>query len=717
MTNIRYEVDGDGVAHIVWDMPGRTMNVLHAESIAEYAAAVERAIADPTVKGAVVASAKPAFIAGADLPWMETLTAEVAGEAPKARARRLFDEFMKGQLLFRKIETCGKPFAAAINGTALGGGFEVALACHFRVATDDPRAQIGLPEAKVGLLPGGGGLTRMVRMLGAAKALPLLLEGRALTPPKALELGLVDEVAADVVAAAKARVLAATPDSLVKPWDRKGFKPPGPDPRVARDAGQWSAAITLLHKQTKGNYPALQAIEEAVYDGWVVPMDTAVRIETRYLVKLLLGANARAMIRTNFINLQKANKLTRRPKAVPERKLRKIGVLGAGMMGAGIAHVAAQAGLEAVLIDRDQASADKGRARTLELETRACPDKAQTVANRITATVDYAALAGADLVIEAVFEDRAVKAEVTGKARAALGPEAIFASNTSTLPISGLAEAYEPRARFIGLHFFSPVEKMPLVEIILGRETGDEALALAMDFVKTIRKTPIVVNDSRGFYTSRVFATYTQEGLRMLAEGVKPALIENAGKAIGMPMPPLALCDEVAIDLIHRVAAATKRDLGDAYVQPPFDALVDAMVERGRIGKKARRGFYDYPAEGEKRLWPGLAELAPPSAEQPGVEELKSRLLLIQCVEAARCLEENVVTDPADADVGALLGWGFAPWTGGPLSHIDTLGPERFVALCEGLAQRHGPRFAPNALLRRMAAEKRGFYGGADRAA
>jgi 3-hydroxyacyl-CoA dehydrogenase/enoyl-CoA hydratase/3-hydroxybutyryl-CoA epimerase len=705
MADIAYSVDGDGIATIVWDMPGHSMNVLNAESVAEYEMAVDRAIGDPAVKGAIVTSGKPSFIAGADLPWLEQLTQRGPDETERAHAKRLYDNLMRSQLLFRRIEKGGKPFVAAINGTAAGGGFEVCLACHWRIAADDPRIQIGLPESKVGLLPGGGGVSHFVRMLGIAKALPLLLEGRMLSPAKALEAKLIDEVApaSELLARAKAWILGAQADQLVKPWDKPGFVTPGPDPRLHRDGGQWSAAITLLHKKTKGNYPALQAIEEAAYDTWLPPMDTAIKIETRYLVKLMLGANARNMIRTNFVNMQRANKLARRPAQVPGRAIKKVGILGAGLMGAGIAHVAAKAGIDVVLIDRDQATADKGRQHTADTDAAA--------AAHITAAADFAALKGVDLVIEAVFEDRAVKADATKKALAVVGADTIFASNTSTLPITGLAETWSKPENFIGLHFFSPVEKMQLVEVILGKKTGDDALALAMDFVKAIRKTPIVVNDSRGFYTSRVFGTYTNEALRLLVEGVKPALIENSGKAIGMPMPPLALCDEVALDLILRVADATKADLGAQYETPPYEALMTKMVKGlGRLGKKARKGFYEYPSDGPKRIWPGLGDLAPVAAEQPSYDEVKTRLLIAQAIEAARCYAEGVVTDPADADIGAVLGWGFAPWTGGPLSYIDTMGADKFVALCDELAQRHGPRFAPNPFLRDLAARKGSFY-------
>jgi 3-hydroxyacyl-CoA dehydrogenase/enoyl-CoA hydratase/3-hydroxybutyryl-CoA epimerase len=415
------------------------------------------------------------------------------------------------------------------------------------------------------------------------------------------------------------------------------------------------------------------------------------------------------MVRTQFINLQRANRLARRPAAVARNRFSRIGVLGAGLMGSGIAHVAARAGLGVVLLDANQEAAERGlghirrQQQTAVERGRIGEAEARFIVERVQPTADYARLADAELVIEAVFENREVKAEVTRRAEAVLGAEAVFASNTSTLPITGLAQASGRPERFIGTHFFSPVERMPLVEIIRGARTGEEALAWSMDFVRQIGKTPIVVNDSRGFYTSRVFGTYTREAMLMLAEGVRAALIENAGKAAGMPMAPLALSDEVAISLIYQITAQTAKDLGDKYRPTAADRLIAEMVERhNRPGRRAGKGFYDYPADGPKRLWPGLSSLVPEAATQPSVDDVKTRYLAIQALEAARCLEENVVTDPADADVGAILGWGFAPWTGGPLSYIDMLGTGRFVELCDRLAQQHGERFLPNPMLRNL---------------
>jgi 3-hydroxyacyl-CoA dehydrogenase/enoyl-CoA hydratase/3-hydroxybutyryl-CoA epimerase len=721
MANLTLARGEDGVAVITWDMPGRSMNVMNDTSMAEFAAAVDQALSDPETNGVVITSGKPAFIAGADLDWLEAMLAGTPGEPKEARIRSLFDTFMDVHRLFRRIETAKKPFVAAINGTALGGGFEVCLACHHRIATDDPRALLGLPETKIGLFPGFGGTQRYLRMLGALDALPLLLEGTSLSPAQALARGLVDKVApsAELVSRAKDWIGSAPAEALVKPWDKPGFTVPGVDPRTLAGVQAFSAANAMQRAKTYGNYPALDAIQSVVYRGMLVPLDTGLRIEAKAFAKLALDPRARNMVRTQFINLQRANRLARRPAAVARKRFSRIGVLGAGLMGSGITHVAARAGIDVVLLDVSEEAAGRGvdhirrQQQTAVEHGRIAEAEARSIVARVTPTADYARLAGAELVIEAVFENREVKADVTRRAEAVLGNETVCASNTSTLPITGLAQASGRPERFIGLHFFSPVERMPLVEIIRGERTGEEALAWSMDFVRQIGKTPIVVNDSRGFYTSRVFSTYTREAMLMLGEGVKPALIENGGKAAGMPMPPLALSDEVAISLIHHITAQTAKDLGDKYQETAADRLIAEMVERqNRPGRRAGKGFYDYPSDGPKRLWPGLSQLAPEAARQPSVEEVKSRYLVIQALEAARCLEENVVTDPADADVGAILGWGFAPWTGGPLSYIDMLGTGPFVELCDRLAQRHGEQFLPNSMLRDLARHGSAVYTG-----
>ncbi len=708
---IDYNVDGDGIATITWDMPGRSMNVLSEESIPAFAEAVEKAGADDAVKGVIVTSAKEAFLAGADLEMILRMT------NPNQSAAKKFEHVESLQTMFRNMEKIEKPFVAAINGTAMGGGYEICLACNYRIAADNPRSQIGLPEVKVGLLPGAGGTQRLPRLIGIQAALPLLLQGKALAPDKALAQGLVDKVvpAGDLLAEAKRWILEEGKAS--QPWDENGFRIPGGGPTSPKAAPVIMAGNAMAHEKAGDNYPAIPAILSCVYEGLIVPIDVGLRIEARYFTSLLLGSEARNMVRTLFINKGKADKLARRPEGIPPTDLKKVGVLGAGMMGAGVAYVSAMAGLEVVLIDRTIEEAEKGKAYSETLIDKAIKRKKASAEDKdkllgqITPSVDYADLDGADLIIEAVFEDRGIKADVTAKAEAVIPETSVFGSNTSTLPISGLAEASARPKNFIGIHFFSPVEKMPLVEIIMGAETSDETLAKALDYVKRIRKTPIVVNDSRGFYTSRVFSTYVSEGIAMLGEGVIPALVENAGKGAGMPVGPLVLADEVSMTLMKHVRDQTREDLGDKYQPGPSEDVVDLFVDQlQRVGKKAGKGFYDYPEDGQKHLWPGLAEQFPVAVEQPDPEELEKRFLYIQAVETARCMEENVVTDPADADVGAIFGWGFAPHTGGVLSFIDTVGLEAFIAECDRLAQAHGPRFAPPKLLRDMAAKGETFY-------
>ena len=717
--NIRTETDADGIVTLVWDMPDRSMNVLSGASVAEFAAAVDKAIADPAVKGVVVTSGKKDFIAGADLSMLEGQSAGAGkGTDKTAVAKTIYDGIMSFNLVLRRIEKAGKPFVAAINGTALGGGLEVCLACHHRIVADETRIQLGLPEAKVGVMPGAGGTQRLPRLMGVMAALPLMLEGKSLAPQDAVARGMVHKAvpAASLIDEAKAYIRAG--GKAVQPWDEKGFRIPGGDPYSSGGKQLFMGGNAMLHARTYDNYPAQKAIMSAVYEGTQVPIDAALRIEARYMTTVMMDPTARNMIRSLFINMQRANKLASRPQGYAPSKLDKIGILGAGMMGAGIAHVSAAAGLEVVLIDRSIEDAEKGKAYSAKLldkqveRGKITAEKRAALLAKIVPSTDYGLLKDADLVIEAVFEDRAIKADVTAKAEAVLPPHAVFGSNTSTLPITGLAKASKDAAKFIGVHFFSPVDKMQLVEIIRGKETSDATLAVAMDYVQRIKKTPIVVNDSRGFYTSRVFGTYTREGMMMLAEGVAPALIENVGKMTGMPMPPLALADEVALDLIYKVGKQTRADLGDAYRAGPIDGLIEKLVvELGRLGKKAGKGFYEYPADGKKRIWPGLADLVPHADEQPDPQELRKRFLYAQAIETARCYEENVVTAPEDADIGAILGWGFAPWTGGPLSLIDTIGAAEFVKECDRLAQAYGERFAPNALLRRMAETGGTFYG------
>jgi 3-hydroxyacyl-CoA dehydrogenase/enoyl-CoA hydratase/3-hydroxybutyryl-CoA epimerase len=731
METFKIEVDADGVALITFDVPGRSMNTLTAQVTRELPEVVARIRDDAAIKGAVITSGKSnGFCAGADLAEMGSgLFGDASGG--EVAVRGIYDRVFALNRTFRDLETCGKPVAAAINGLALGGGFELTLACHHRVLADDPKAQVGLPEAKVGLLPGGGGTQRLPRLIGAQAALMLMPEGKTLRPKEALGQGLVHQVvpADQVVEAAKTWV--REKGDAKQPWDKDGFKLPGGGPYTPMGSQVFIMGNAMLRKQSYGNYPAVVNIMKCVYEGLQVPMDAAIRIESRYFVKTLMTPQARAMIRTLFLSMQELNKGSARPQGIAPSEAKKVSVLGAGMMGAGVAYVQAMAGIETVLIDTAQEAAEKGKSYSDGLlkkrVSRGQMDQAKSDATlaRITPTTDFAAVEGSDLIIEAVFETREIKADVTRKAEAHLRPDAVFGSNTSTLPITGLAEASQRPENFIGIHFFSPVDKMMLVEIIRGEKTSEETIAKAIDYVLKIKKTPIVVNDSRGFYTSRCFSTYLTEGMEMLAEGVAPAIIDNVGRATGMPRGPLEMHDDVALDLSYKIGQQTRRDLGDAYVPSPADPIVEKMVtELGRFGRKNGKGFYDYPTDkGPKRLWSGLAELAPVKVKETTpemVEELRTRLLYRQAVEAARCMAEGVVTDPRDADVGAILGWGFAPWTGGPLSLIDGVGVGRFVATCDKLAATHGPRFAPPQQLRDMASRQEGFYGpegGAARAA
>ena len=720
MANFKFDVDADGIALITWDMPGKSMNVIDMDVVAELEQHVDKVASDAAIKGAVITSGKDTFGGGADLTMLEQqrhdYEALLKQKGEEAAVTMVFERSRKLSQVYRKMETSGKPFAAALNGTAMGGCFEMALACHHRVAADNPKTRLGLPEIKVGLFPGAGGTQRIARMMGTADALQFLLKGDQIRLDRAKTMKLVDNVvpAADLVRTAKDWVK-ATPKAKA-PWDVDGFKLPGGPVWSKMGMMTWPAANALYRKETLDNYPAARAILSSVFEGLQVPFDTALRIESRYFAKVVRSPEAGAMIRSLFVSMQELNKGARRPEA-PATSLKKVGVLGAGLMGAGIAYVTAQAGLDVVLIDRDQEAADKGKAYSQKLlETqikrgRAKQADADALLARITATPDYEKLKGVDLVIEAVFEDRNVKAEATAKAQAIVGEKIVFGSNTSTLPITSLAEKSADPKNFIGVHFFSPVDKMMLVEIIMGEKTENPALAVALDYVRAIRKTPIVVNDSRGFYTSRVVGTYIREGHLMLTEGVPAAMIENVGRMAGMPVGPLALNDEVAVDLAWKILKATEAD-GSPVDQQQKSLLAEMVDKRGRFGRKNAKGFYDYPQSGQKRLWPGLAELQKEKLDPDtlDVTELKQRLLAIQALETARCFEEGVLTDVREADVGSILGFGYAPYSGGTLSYIDMMGTKAFVALCERLAQKYGERFKPNKLLVEMAQKGESFY-------
>jgi 3-hydroxyacyl-CoA dehydrogenase / enoyl-CoA hydratase / 3-hydroxybutyryl-CoA epimerase len=723
LTHFRFETDSDGIATLTWDMPGRSMNVITQEVMAELGAVVDHVVATDAIKGCVITSGKEAFSGGADLTMLQGMGMEYAklvktkGEEP---AMQFFLEASSSlSKLYRRLETCGKPFAAAVHGTCLGGAFELALSCHYRVLSESDKTRVGLPEIKVGLFPGAGGTQRVARLMQTGDALQMLFKGEQIKPAAAKAMNLAHAIAPHdkIVETAKDWIKAG--GSAKAPWDVEGFK--NPSNKVHSPAGMmiWPPANAIYRRETQDNYPAAKAILQACYEGLQLPMDLALRVESRYFAHILRTPEAAAMIRSLFMSKGELEKGARRPAKVPQIKIKRVGIVGAGFMGAGIAYVSAQAGLNVVLVDRDQDAADKGKAYSHKLMSdqvlkgRAKTADRDALLARIHATPDYNALKGCDIVIEAVFEDRAVKAEVIAKVQAAIGRRTIFASNTSTLPISSLAENFERQSQFIGIHFFSPVEKMMLVEIIMGKRTGDRALATALDFVRAIRKTPIVVNDCRGFFANRCVLNYIREGHLMLAEGVPAAMIENMAKKAGMPVGPLSLNDEVALDLGWKILQATKKDLGPEAIDAKQEALLKTMVvDLERFGRKNGKGFYDYAGK-VKKLWPGLAELQPIKldADTLDKQELVDRLLVVQALEAARTVEEKVITDVREADVGAILGFGFAPYTGGPLSYIDRMGTKAFVALCEKLASKHGERFKPNKLLRAMARKGETFYG------
>ncbi len=722
MTDFTLTKDADGIATITWDVPGKTMNVMSFEGLELLNDMIDDVLADDSVKGVVITSGKDSFAGGMDL----NLLAKMKDEAGDNPAKGLFEGTMKMHGLLRKIERAGmdpktnkggKPIAAALPGTAAGIGLELPLATHRIFLANNPKAKVGLPEILVGIFPGAGGTTRLARKLGAMEASPFLLEGKMVSPDKA-KGKLVDEVVDDPVAAAREWVLNAKDADILKPWDAKGYKMPGGAPYHPAGFMTFVGASAMVNGKTQGVYPAAKALLSAVYEGALVPFDTALKIEARWFTNVLMNPSSGAMIRSLFLNKEALEKGAVRPAGIEDQRVKKLGVLGAGLMGAGIALVSAQAGIEVVLIDRDQESADRGKNYSEKYveggikRGKTTAEKGQALLDRITATPDLDALKGCDLIIEAVFEDPKVKAEITGKVEAIIPEDCIFASNTSTLPISDLAKASKNQEQFIGIHFFSPVEKMLLVEIIKGRETGDRAVAKALDYVRQIRKTPIVVNDARFFYANRCIIPYINEGTRMVTEGVEPALIENAAKMVGMPLGPLQLTDETAIDLGAKIARATKAAMGDAYPDSPSDDLIFWMEEEGRLGRKANAGFYDYDDKGKRvGIWRGVHDRYPLMDDQPDLTEVQHRLLFSQTLEAVRALEEGVLMDIREGDVGAILGWGFAPWSGGPLSWLDMIGAPYAAERCDQLEAKYGERFKCPALLREMADKGQTFYG------
>ncbi|NTF30831.1 FAD-dependent oxidoreductase [Rhizobium skierniewicense] len=721
--NFTLETDADGIALVTWDMPDKSMNVFTADVMEELNAIVDATVADAAVKGVVFTSGKATFSGGADLSMIKSMFSfyhEEKAKNPDEAAKKLFDLVGKMNGLFRKIETNGKPWVSAINGTCMGGAFELSLACHGRVASNAKSVKLALPEIKVGIFPGAGGTQRVSRLTDAQSALQMMTTGQSLTASRAKSMNLIHQVVEpdQLIPAAKQMIK----DGLkpVAPWDEKGFKAPGGGIWTPAAAQLWPAAPAILRRESAGNYPAALAILKCVYEGLQLPFDTALKVEQRYFTEILRSKEAFAMIRSLFISMQELGKGARRPVGQPKSDLKHVGVVGAGFMGASIAYVTAVAGLDVTLIDRDEEAAAKGKTTCEGLvkdsvgKGRMTQEEGAAILARITPSSDYASLKTANLVIEAVFEDRDVKKAVIEAVEAILPEGAIFASNTSTLPITGLAKNSKRPIDFIGIHFFSPVEKMMLTEVIMGKETGDKALAVALDYVAKIKKTPIVVNDTRGFFVNRCVLRYMAESYDMLIEGVPPAMIENAAKFAGMPVGPLALNDEVAIDLSYKILKATVADLGEKAVDPRHMELVKKMVEgEGRFGRKNAKGFYDYPAKpAKKSLWRGLKDLhAQKKPEDVDMEVLKQRFLVTIALEAARTVEEGIVTDPREADVGSILGFGFAPYTGGALSYIDGMGAKAFVELAEKLAQSYGPHFQPTSLLQDMATKGDTFYG------
>ena len=700
----------NGIITVTIDQTERKMNVIGEGFNEAFATITDTFINDQDAKGLILTSGKSTFVVGADIDQLATI--ETAEQA--------FDLVEDLKTSLRKLETSGKPVVAAITGTALGGGLELALACHYRIAIDSPKTssttKLGLPEVKLGLLPGGGGTQRLPRLIGIQKALELMTQGKELRPQQALEIGFIDDVAHDddeLISKAKAWI--NDNPKAQQPWDKKGFKIPGGDSNHPKMVQVFSMAPAMANQKSHGNYPAITHILSSVFEGCLTDIDNGLKIESRFFVACVLSDVSKNMINSLWTQLNSIKKGQSRPQGFERSKVSKVGILGAGMMGAGIAYVSAKAGMEVVLLDTAIEGAEKGKSYSTKLldkaisRGRSTKDKKQALLDLIKTTTSYDDLESCDLIIEAVFEDIDIKAQCTRQSEAVIPETAVYASNTSTLPITELAKASKRPNQFIGLHFFSPVDKMPLVEIIVGEKTDDATLATGFDYVGQIGKTPIVVNDSRGFYTSRVFGTYVSQGIAMLAEGVHPRSIEVAGMKSGMPMPPLALQDEVSLSLSLHVMEQTKKAMeaeGKTFTPHPAMSVVEKMVkEFGREGKKVSKGFYDYPENGEKHLWSDLTELYQTTDEQPSQQDLVDRLLYVQANETAKCYEENVVRTVADANIGSIFGWGFAPNQGGTLQFINSVGVDKFVARSRELAQKYGARFEPAQILVAMAAK------------
>ena len=709
MTNDFYEYKvEDGIAILTINQVNNPTNLFSQEFIQKYIEQAHAAIADENVKGFIVTSGRKMFMPGADLRELENLGVDAEKELAGAL------EMHKG---FRGIETGGKPFVAVINGTAMGGGLELCLTCHHRIMLDNPKIKIGFPEVKVGLLPGGGGCAKAPYLMGIQNSLMALLQGTEFRPDKALKQGLVDQKADDQEdAMAKAKAWIAENPKPVQPWDNKKHRIPGGGLMTPNGAQIMAGGIGNLRKATHGNYPAAQYIMSIVYEGLQVPIDRALEIEARYFTKVIQTKEAKNMIRSLFIEMQKAKKGAARPKDEPKYEVKKLGILGAGMMGAGIAYVSAKAGMDVVLKDVTLEGAEKGKSYSEGLlkkaisRGRSTQEKADALLARIKPTAEPTDVADCDLVIEAVFENVDLKATVTKQSEDVMDPSKVYASNTSTIPITLLAKASARPDQFIGIHFFSPVDKMPLVEIIVGEKTGPKAIAAAVDYTVAIGKIPVVVNDSRGFYTSRTFGTYTSEGMFLLEEGVPAAMIENIAKAKGMPVGPLAVTDEVTLTLGLHIMEADEESRKIPSVARNYKLAKMLVEEYGRTSKKDGAGFYDYPKGGKKKLWPKLAEIFKSNIDTLPRDVIEKRIMHRQALESYRCLEEGVLNSVVDGDLGSILGWGFPPYTGGSLSYIDFVGMDNFIAECDDFTKRFGERFTIPQSLRDLAAAGKSIH-------
>lgn len=704
---LSYEVGEDGIAIITIDQAGQPANLFNMEFVAAYSKSAQEAIADENVKGVIVTSGQRMFMAGGDLRLLEK---------PVTDFKAFYDVIYGINMQLRAIETAGKPFVAAINGTALGGGLELCLSCHHRIALNNIKIKIGLPEAKLGLFPGSGGTVKMPYLMGIQGALTYLLQGKEARPPEALKVGMIHQLAdspAELIEKAKAWIL-ANPTAL-QPWDNKKYKIPGGGLWSPKGVQTLMGAIGNVTKMTHGNYPAQNAILKVIHDGLQVPIDRALQIEASHFTKIVASKEAKNMIRTGFMGMQAAKKGKARPKDEPKYEVKKLGILGAGMMGAGIAYVSAKAGIDVILKDISVAGASKGKAYSEKLldkaiaRNRSTEEKKAALLARITPTDDPNAVAGCDLIIEAVFEDPKLKDTVIKQTEAVLDKDKIYGSNTSTIPISLLAKSSDRPENFIGIHFFSPVDKMPLVEIIVGEKTANKAIAAAVDYTVAIGKVPIVVNDSRGFFTSRCFGMTISESMFLLEEGVPPAMIENIAKKQGMAIGPLAVHDEVSLTLSIHVYESNpdEKEPHQIRLQKMIKDLVD---KHDRKGKKYGKGFYDYPEGGKKKLWAELNTLYNSKVDALDETTIAKRLMHRQALESYRCLDEGVLNSVIDGDIGSVLGWGFPIYTGGAISYIDYVGIQNFVADCDDFKARFGAHWDVPASLRALAAAKKSVH-------